>query len=234
MSNNNEQNEPNFSCVVGVDSPYWVLAKYFQLIGRTQTEKKIATALLAYWQPLAAQYWKEDISSVKQSAINSIYRLQRQIHGWRSIHWEYLPMLGSPDFDTQREAIPLNLTYRINPDSSDYGVLKYFQSPLTTFTQEEMIWWSSSAYWQPLAQRALGFCYQESDWREAVEQSIKALKRHIWYLQTTFEVDFPSPVVRGKPTSNQPSQSRYRIAPTDNPLLKSADFNPWSAKKFLN
>ena len=193
MYDNNSKNpiDYKFYSEVSIDSPYWTLAKYFQLIGSAQSKEKMIAAALAYWQPFAAQYWEEDISSLKQSVINSIYRLRQQIDYLQSLSWSHLPSPESSALVSanNNEAISLKLRCRISPDFISWPLLKYFQSKPTTFTEEEMILWSSRAYWQPLAKRYLGLCDEKQDWQTAVSESIKLLLRQIEYLQISYNVD---------------------------------------------
>ena len=195
-NSNNDKTNYKFYCSVSADSPYWPLAKYFQFLGSAQSKEKMLTAANAYWQPMAAQYGREDTFSVKGRVSNSIYRLQNQINYLQSLKFKLLPSPALTNESLPQEAIPLELRCRINPDFLYWGLLNYFQSKESTFTEEEMILWSSIAYWQPLALFHLGLCNQEQEWRETVSESVKFLKQHLKYLQNTFDVDSPPEEVR--------------------------------------
>ena len=190
MYNSNDKTSYSFYCEVNQNSPYWTLAKYFQDLDNGNSKDLILSAVNAYWQPMAAQYGGKDTSCVKQITINCIYQLQQQIHDLQSLELELLPLRGLINSAQKQETIPFEIKrYRFNPDSRYGLVLNYFQSSQSTFTEEQMIFWSSSAYWQPLAKRHLGLCQSEPDWLSVISESVKRIQKHIEYLQVTNDVN---------------------------------------------
>ena len=87
-----------FRFQASTDSPYWELIRYFQAKEADFSVRElILWASVAYWQPLAEKYLGESSEEeLKQSARNSIYRLEQHINYLREVFDLELPQQQLP------------------------------------------------------------------------------------------------------------------------------------------
>lgn len=87
------------------------------------------------------------------------------------------------------EQIDFRFRYQVAIHSSIYGILlKYLQSKETDFPLQQMVLWSLSAFWHPLAYKWAGKS-SETELKQKARNSIHQLQQQINYLAQTFNLD---------------------------------------------
>jgi hypothetical protein len=93
------------------------------------------------------------------------------------------------------EQIDFRFRYQVGVNSLHGTLLKYLQSKHIEFPREQMILWSLSAFWYPLACRWVGE-FTEAELKQKARNAIYQLQQQINYLAQNFGLepqDFASP-----------------------------------------
>ncbi len=86
------------------------------------------------------------------------------------------------------DQIDFRFRYQVAVNSLHATLLKYLQSKDTEFAREQMIVWSLSAFWHPLACRWIG-SFTEAELKVKARNAIYQLQQQINYLAQNFGLD---------------------------------------------
>ncbi len=117
------------------------------------------------------------------------------------------------------EQIDFRFRCQVGTTSLHAALLQYLQSKQTAFPREQMILWSLSAFWHPLACKWLGKS-TEAELKQKARNAIYELQQHINYLARNFELEPQDLVSPGAGYEKNDSSKRMLI--TDKPGLLTA------------
>lgn len=117
------------------------------------------------------------------------------------------------------EQIDFRFRCQVGTTSLHAALLQYLQSKQTAFPREQMILWSLSAFWHPLACKWLGKS-TEAELKQKARNAIYELQQHINYLARNFELEPQDFVFSG--TGYEKNDSLNQMSIIDQPSVPTA------------